>query len=222
MLKILLPIRQKTVRLLFLGAHSDDIEIGCGGTALRLLSEADEVEVRWVVFAAAGGRAAEAEASARRFLEGAHKREIVVENFRDGFFPYVGGTIKEYFERLKGSFDPDLILTHYRRDLHQDHRLISDLTWNTFRNHLIFEYEIPKYDGDIGAPNLFVHLDADLCRRKIDYISRCFASQSGKAWFSEDTFYAMLRLRGLESNATSKYAEAFYARKIVFSANGDE
>jgi len=216
LLKILLPIRQKTVRLLFLGAHSDDIEIGCGGTALRLLSEADEVEVRWVVFAAAGGRAAEAEASARRFLEGAHKREIVVENFRDGFFPYVGGTIKEYFERLKGSFDPDLILTHYRHDLHQDHRLISELTWNTWRDHAILEYEIAKYDGDLGAPNFFVHLDEEICRRKIAILEECFTSQKGRRWFSADTFYSLMRLRGMESNAGRRYAEGFYSRKIVY------
>jgi LmbE family N-acetylglucosaminyl deacetylase len=157
--------------------------------------------------------------SAGLFLADASRQAVVLKEFRDGFFPYAGADIKQFFEELKQEVSPDLILTHCRQDLHQDHRLISDLTWNTFRNHLIFEYEIPKYDGDMGAPNMFVHLDADLCRKKVDYISRCFASQSGKAWFSEDTFYALLRLRGLESNAPGKYAEGFYSRKIVFSAN---
>jgi LmbE family N-acetylglucosaminyl deacetylase len=140
----------------------------------------------------------------------------VINQFRDGFFPYVGAEIKQFFETLKTRISPDLILTHYRSDLHQDHRVISELTWNTFRNHLIFEYEIAKYDGDLGTPNFFVHLNQALCRRKVDYLLRCFNSQASKPWFSEDTFYAMLRLRGLESNAPEKYAEAFYCRKMIY------
>jgi LmbE family N-acetylglucosaminyl deacetylase len=206
----------RPLSVLCLGAHSDDIEIGCGGTMLRLLAEHPDTEVYWVVFAGEGARAEEAAKSASRFLAGAGHTDVVINQFKDGFFPYVGADIKQFFEALKKRASPDLIFTHYRQDLHQDHRLISELTWNTFRNHLILEYEIAKYDGDLGTPGFFVHLDEAFCRRKIDYILQCFESQTSKAWFSEDTFYAMLRLRGLESNAPEKYAEAFYCRKMVY------
>jgi LmbE family N-acetylglucosaminyl deacetylase len=203
-------------KILALGAHADDIEIGSGGTVLRLLEKNPGAEVYWVVFGATGPRRTEAIESAHQFLANARRKEIVVKDFKDGYFPYVGTGIKDFFEELKRQFLPDLVLTHYREDLHQDHRLVSELTWNTFRDHLILEYEIPKYDGDIGSPNFFVHLDAALCRKKVDYIWQSFVSQRSKAWFSEDTFYAMLRLRGLESNAPEKHAEGFYCRKIVY------
>lgn len=203
-------------KILVLGAHADDIEIGCGGTLLRLAAKFRDLDVLWVVFSATAERAAEARASADAFLAGAARTRVIVRNHRDGFLPYSGAAVKDEFETLKQEFAPDLVFTHYRNDLHQDHRLISELTWNTFRDHLILEYEIPKYDGDIGVPNFFVHLDAAVCRKKVDNILRHFGSQRGKAWFSEDTFYAMLRLRGLESNAPEKHAEAFYCRKIVF------
>jgi LmbE family N-acetylglucosaminyl deacetylase len=206
----------RPLSVMCLGAHSDDIEIGCGGTILRLLAEHPGTEVHWVVFAGEGLRAEEAARSASWFLAGAGRNEVVINQFRDGFFPYVGADIKRSFEALKKKVSPDLILTHYRQDLHQDHRLISELTWNTFRSHLILEYEIAKYDGDLGAPNFFVHLDDTVCRNKVDTILRVFDSQRDKSWFSEDTFYAMLRLRGLESNAPEKYAEAFYCRKMVY------
>jgi LmbE family N-acetylglucosaminyl deacetylase len=183
---------------------------------LRLTSAVRDLDVLWVVFSAAEERAAEARASADAFLAGAVRRRVIVRSHRDGFLPYSGAAVKEEFEALKQEFAPDVVFTHYRHDLHQDHRLISELTWNTFRNHLILEYEIPKYDGDIGAPNFFVHLDEAVCKGKIDNILQCFRSQRGKAWFSEDTFYAMLRLRGLESNAPHKYAEAFHCRKMVY------
>jgi LmbE family N-acetylglucosaminyl deacetylase len=204
------------LRILCLGAHSDDIEIGCGGTILRLLAEHPGTEVDWVVFAGEGLRAEEAAKSASRFLAEAGRNEVVINQFKDGFFPYVGADIKQFFEALKKKVSPNLILTHYRQDLHQDHRLISELTWNTFRSHLILEYEIAKYDGDIGAPNFFVHLDGALCRKKVDYILQSFDSQRVKEWFSEDTFYATLRLRGLESNAPDKFAEGFYCRKMIY------
>jgi LmbE family N-acetylglucosaminyl deacetylase len=203
-------------RLLCLGAHGDDIEIGCGGTILRFLKELKYVEVYWVVFGANGQRRVEAKKSSKLFLENAKKKEIIIKAFRDGFFPYTGAKIKEYFEFLKKSVSPDLIFTHYRNDLHQDHRLISELTWNTFRNHLILEYEILKYDGDLGSPNLFVHLDKRICQRKIEYIRNCFKSQWNRNWFTDDAFLSMLRVRGVESNAPEKYSEAFYCRKIVF------
>ncbi len=202
-------------RVLCLGAHSDDIEIGCGGTILRLLASYRNWEFYWVVFSATPEREQEARKSAHLFLEGARRKTIVVKNFRNSFFPFVGGKIKEYFERLKAEISPDLIFTPYRNDLHQDHRTISDLTWNTFRNHLILEYEIPKYDGDLGSPNCFVHLDESTCRRKIRYLLRLFPSQRENHWFTEETFRGLMRLRGIESNASGKYAEAFYCRKLV-------
>jgi len=203
------------LKVLCLGAHSDDIEIGCGGTILRLLEEYCDVSVHWVVFGAEGVRAAEARESAASFLEKAKHKTVVIRNFRDGFFPYIGAEIKEYFEELKGEFNPDIIFTHYRYDLHQDHRLICELTWNTFRDHLILEYEIMKYDGDLGTPNFYVRLSEDICRNKIQKIFSHFKSQVGKSWFSEDSFFSLLRLRGVESNSPDRYAEAFYCRKGV-------
>ena len=207
--------RDSAFKILCLGAHSDDIEIGCGGTVLRLLDENPGAEVYWVVLGASGQRRTEAVASAETFLKAARRKEIVVKEFRDGFFPYIAAEIKEYFEALKEKCAPDLVLTHNRGDLHQDHRLVSDLTWNTFRNHLILEYEIVKYDGDLGAPNFFVHLTESLARRKVRMLLDNFESQRGKSWFTEDTFLAMLRVRGVECNAPEKYAEAHYCRKVV-------
>ena len=204
-----------TYRVLCLGAHSDDIEIGCGGTVLALLDYYDNVDVRWVVFSANEERAHEARNSAVAFLARARAKEIVVKNFRDGFFPFLGGPIKDEFEALKHDFNPDLVLTHFRDDRHQDHRLISDLTWNTFRNHLILEYEIPKYDGDFGQPNFFVPLKESVCARKIRHILDSFRSQQRKQWFDEQTFLAILRLRGMEANSPTRFAEAFYCRKAV-------
>src|SRR6266576_4174337 len=201
------------LRLLCLGAHCDDIETGCGGTILKLAAARPELAVRWVVFSSDGERKNEALKSADAFLQNVANKKVVMHDFRDGFLPYVGGQVKERFEELKGEFSPNLILTHYRHALHQDHRLVSELTWNTFRNHLILEYEIPKYDGDFGSPNFFVPLDESICRRKIDTILSAFQSQTEKRWFSRDLFFAILRLRGMEANAASGYAEGFYCRK---------
>jgi len=203
-------------KILVLGAHADDIEIGCGGTILRLLEENPATDVYWVVMGASGQRRTEAIRSANLFLANAQRKEIVVKEFRDGYFPYIGTEIKDFFEELKRKYLPDLILTHYHGDLHQDHRLVSELTWNTFRNHLILEYEIVKYDGDLGAPNFFVHLPESIAHKKIQTIVGCFNSQRGKSWFTEDVFSSILRLRGVESNAPEKYAEAYYCRKIVY------
>ncbi len=202
-------------RILCLGAHSDDIEIGCGGTLLKLMELYPNLHIHWVVLGANGQREQEASNSAAGFLAGIADRKVSIRGFRDGFFPYMATEIKEYFEEIKFGIVPDLILTHYREDRHQDHRLISDLTWNTFREHTIWEYEIPKYDGDLGSPNLFVHLSEEICRRKITNLFEHFQSQSNKGWFTEDTFLAMLRIRGMESNSPSKYAEAFYCRKMI-------
>jgi LmbE family N-acetylglucosaminyl deacetylase len=200
-------------QILCLGAHSDDIEIGCGGTVLKLIEQFPDLQVHWVVFGATGARREEAVDSASTLLQAVKHKNIVVQGFRDGFFPYVGEAIKASFEQLKPVVSPDLILTHYRDDRHQDHRLVADLTWNTFRNHLIWEYEIPKYDGDLGAPNVFVGLEAAIVQRKMGHLMEKFATQSNKHWFTEETFQSILRIRGIESN--HQYAEAFYCRKLV-------
>lgn len=212
-----LNFQQDKLKVLCLGAHCDDIEIGCGGTILKLIAHYPNVEFYWVVFSANPQRAQEASESANAFLRHAQEKKIVIKDFRDSFFPYIGLEIKEYFEQFRREFSPDLVFTHYRNDLHQDHRLISDLTWNTFRDHLILEYEIPKYDGDLGTPNFFVYLDEATCRRKIKYVLDSFKTQAENQWFSKETFLAIMRLRGIESNAPDKYAEAFYGRKIVHS-----
>lgn len=203
------------VRVLCLGAHSDDIEIGCGGTILRLLQTYKNCDVTWVVFSAKAKRRREALSSARRFLKDAHMKTIITKGFKESFFPYRGEEIKEFFEQLKKQLAPDLIFTHYRQDLHQDHRMICELTWNTFRNHQILEYEIPKYDGDLGQPNVYIPLTHALCEKKVGYLMEEFSTQRSRQWFTEDAFYSLLRLRGIESNALDKYAEAFYSRKIV-------
>jgi LmbE family N-acetylglucosaminyl deacetylase len=203
------------LRVLALGAHSDDIEIGCAGALLRLLEGDAIAEIRWVVLSATGDRAGEARASAEALLAGVERRDIVLWDFADGFLPYDGGAVKRFFETELKDFAPDLVFTHQRHDLHQDHRLISELTWNTFRDHLIVEYEVPKYDGDLGSPNLFVTLDDELCRRKVDHLMEHFASQRDKRWFREDLFSGLLRLRGMECQSPTSYAEAFYCRKAV-------
>lgn len=202
-------------KVLCLGAHSDDIEIGCGGTILKLIENYPNIVIYWVVFSSSPEREKEAIYSGKNFLAKVEDKQIIVKSFRDGFLPFIAIEVKEAFEKLKQEFSPDLILTHYRHDAHQDHRLISELTWNTFRNHLILEYEIPKYDGDLGNPNFYVPLESAICQQKINYIIDGFPSQKDKQWFTEETFVSMLRIRGIESNAPDKYAEAFYARKMV-------
>lgn len=203
-------------RILCLGSHCDDIEIGCGGTILRLIQNYLNTEFYWVVFSSSPQREQEAYKSASIFLSDVKTKRIEVKKFRDGFLPYAGAEVKEVFEQLKQDFSPDIIFTHYRNDLHQDHRLVCDLTWNTFRNHFILEYEIPKYDGDLGNPNFYVHLNESTCQNKARYILENFQSQRGKSWFTEETFLSILRLRGIESNAPNNYAEGFYCRKITF------
>jgi LmbE family N-acetylglucosaminyl deacetylase len=205
----------RPLRLLCLGAHSDDLEIGCGGTVLRLLAEHPGAQVTWVVLSAVGPREAEARSSAERLLTGAGARDIVLRDFRDGFLPYVGGAVKEFFEELKQKVAPDLVLTHTSHDMHQDHRLVWELTWNTFRDHLILEYEVVKYDGDLGTPNLFVPLSDATARAKVRHLLDCFGTQRSKDWFSEDTFLGLMRVRGVECRAPERYAEAFYSRKVI-------
>jgi LmbE family N-acetylglucosaminyl deacetylase len=200
--------------ILCLGAHADDLEIGCGGTLLEILTRHQGIKVYWVVFSATGSRAQEAANSAERFLCLAGQKQVVVRDFRDTFFPASYGSIKEYFEEIKREVSPDLVFTHRREDLHQDHRLIAELTWCAYRDHVILEYEIPKYEGDLGAPNFFVPLEEAVCRQKIEAIMEGFVSQRDKHWFSADTYWALLRLRGLECNSPTRFAEAFYCRKL--------
>ena len=211
----LAPNGKEALRILCLGSHSDDIEIGCGGTILRLAEEYPGCTFHWVVFSATGPREAEARCGAALFAGPDRLKGLSLKTFRDGFMPFAGAEIKEFFEELKQAVSPDLIFTHQREDAHQDHRLISELTFNTFRDHLILEYEIPKYDGDLGRPNLFVPLDAQMCQKKIRYILDAFQSQHAKRWFQEETFSSLMRLRGMECNSPSGYAEAFYSRKLT-------
>lgn len=201
--------------ILCVGAHSDDIEIGCGGTLLTLAGRNPDLNILWVVFSADGTRIREARASAQTYLRGVKRKRIQVKRFRNSFFPFEGAKIKECFERLKLSIQPDVVFTHYRSDRHQDHRLLSDLAWNTFRNHLILEYEIPKYDGDLGVPNFFFPLERRVCEAKVNALCRFFQTQANKHWFTPDTFFALLRLRGIECASATSYAEAFYCRKFV-------
>jgi LmbE family N-acetylglucosaminyl deacetylase len=217
MLGLTLPPGRGPLHILCLGAHSDDIEIGCGGLVLSLLKQRRSVEVHWVVFSAAGQREREARRAAALFLKGAANSRVAIHQFRDGFFPHEPG-IKETFESLKRQVNPDLVLTHYRHDRHQDHRVLSDLAWNTWRDHWILEYEIPKYDGDLGTPNCFVPVDRATCTRKVKYLETAFGSQRDKHWFSSETFMALMRLRGMECRSKTGYSEAFYSRKTVVQA----
>ena len=200
--------------VLCLGAHSDDIEIGCGGTILWLAERFPGILFHWVVFSISGPRRQEALQAAELFTAGCHK-EVVLKDFRDGFLPYSGGEVKDFLEQMKSQVNPDLIFTPWRGDAHQDHRLIAELAWNTFRDHLILEYEIPKYDGDLGQPSLFVPHSAEICQKKVRYLMDVFQSQQSKPWFRQETFLSLMRLRGMECNAPSGYAEAFYCRKLV-------
>ncbi len=201
--------------VLCIGAHADDIEIGCGGTILRLLAERPRVSVHWVVLCGDATRAREARRSAMRMLKRASGHQIQTMQFRDGFLPYDGAEVKKAFERLKSEVSPDVIFAHHGRDSHQDHRLVSDLTWNTFRDHTILEYEIPKYDGDLGQPNVFVPLGAAVRARKIRHLMTAFPSQRSKRWYSAETFEGLMRLRGIECGAEEGHAEAFHSRKVV-------
>jgi LmbE family N-acetylglucosaminyl deacetylase len=213
LLSLNLPRRRTT--LLCIGAHADDIEIGCGGTVLELVRTVRRLHVYWLVLAASGRRAAEAQESARRFLRGAAQATVAVEHFRDGFLPAQRERVKERFELLKREARPDLILTHHEGDLHQDHDLVARLSRETFRDHLILGYEVPKFDGGLGSPNLFVPLDARTRHRKVDLLMTCYRTQRTKRWFTPATFEGIMRLRGVEGAARTGYAEGFHAHKLV-------
>jgi LmbE family N-acetylglucosaminyl deacetylase len=204
------------LKVLCIGCHSDDIEIGCGGTILQLLSRNPNLEFTWVVFSHGGSeREPEARKSADLFLAKAKKKEVIVKDFRDGYFPFDGAKIKDVFEQELKKVAPDVVFTQNRQDAHQDHRLIAELTWNTFRNHIVLEYEIPKFDGDLGQPNVFMPLDKEMYENKVKYLMDVFGTQRSKRWFEPETFLGLMRLRGMECNSPSGYAEAFYGRKVV-------
>ena len=206
----------KKPKILCLGAHPDDIEIGCGGSILRIIKKIPAAQFRWIVFSGNEIRVQEALKSAYSFLNKIELKQIEIYKYRESYFPFIGSKIKDSFEDLKKSCSPDLIFTHHSKDAHQDHRLISDLTWNTFRNNFILEYEIPKYDGDLTIPNFYVQIDKAIVEQKISLIYNTFRSQKEKEWFSEDTFESIMRLRGVESNSPSQYSEAFHCRKIIY------
>jgi LmbE family N-acetylglucosaminyl deacetylase len=208
---------QGPLKVLCVGAHSDDIEIGCGGALMQLARRRPRPEFRWVVWSAAGARGAEAQSGARRFLGAAAKDAVRLHEFQDGYFPARFDGIKDAFETLAREFRPDIVFTHTRDDRHQDHRIVSDLTWNTFRNHVVLEYEIPKWDGDLGRPNFYVPLTATAAHRKAEALLEIFGTQRSKDWFSADIFLGLMRLRGMECRAPEGYAEAFHARKLNFS-----
>lgn len=210
-----IQLERRRLNILCIGAHADDIEIGCGGTILKLLRAHPGSRVVWVVLTARGDRRKEAVKSATAFLRRAESTKLITKSFRESYLPYQGKDVKAYFDTLPHVIDPDLIFTHYRHDLHQDHRVVCELTWNTYRRHQILEYEIPKYDGDLGRPNLFVSLSDEIVESKVRLLMEGFATQRSKRWFTEDTFFSLLRIRGVESPAAIKYAEAFYVRKLV-------
>lgn len=210
-----LAARGDKLSVLCVGAHSDDIEIGAGATLLQWKADGIRIDMLWCVLSAVGPREAEARSSAEDFLQGVERARIETHHFRDGFFPAQSAEIKTWFENLKDRFQPDVILTHNGIDAHQDHRLTNDLTWNTFRNHLILEYEIPKWDGDIGRPNFYVPVSKAAIIRKAELLERHFGTQRSKHWFDQEVFLGLARLRGMECRAPERYAEAFFARKLV-------
>jgi LmbE family N-acetylglucosaminyl deacetylase len=214
----LTPRAQAPLRILALGAHADDVEIGCGGTVLRLVAEHPGAEVRYVVFSASPVRSDEARAAAAELAAGASRLTVDIHDYRDSFFPWDRPVeLKQTIAELRKSFEPDIVFTHHRADLHQDHALIAQLTWTAFRDHLILEYEIPKFDGDIGRPNVFVPLSAEIVEQKLALLEQHFLTQSGKHWFDRETFLGLMRLRGMEAVAPERYAEAFSSRKVVLA-----
>ena len=214
MLPFNLESGSRALTILLLGAHSDDIEIGCGGTVLQLVRQHPQARFVWVTLSAEGEREHETRAAAERLLSGARHTEVRTAAFRGSYFPHAGAALKDYFESLK-AFKPDVVLTHCRHDLHQDHRITHELTWNTFRDHAVLEYEIPKFDGDLGVPNVYVPLTRADLQRKCDVLMECFASQRSRGWFTRETFEALARIRGIECNAPDGIAEAFYGRKLL-------
>lgn len=203
---------------LFIGAHSDDIEIGCGGTVIELLRTYPNAKVYWVVLSSGAMRTREAKMSSQAMLRGVRNAHVIIKDFRECIFPSLVIEIKQFFEEMKRLMSPDVVFAHFRDDLHQDHRVVGELVWNTFRDHIILEYEIPKFDGGLGSPSMFMPISRAAMKRKIAILMKAFPSQHGKPWFTPDTFQGLMRLRGIECNAPSGFAEAFYSRKLLLSS----
>lgn len=202
-----------SLNVLCIGAHADDIEIGAGGTVLTWLRSGAELNVHWCVASAAAARGAEAKASAADFLAGAARFTVELGEFTDAYFPYEGASVKRWVEAQAARMKPDIVLTHARDDAHQDHRLINELAWNIFRDSLILEFEIPKWDGDLGRPNVYQPIDEATLSRKVSLLEKHFGTQRSKDWFDPETFRGLARLRGMECR--SRYAEAFHVRKMM-------
>jgi LmbE family N-acetylglucosaminyl deacetylase len=202
--------------VLCIGAHADDIEIGCGATILQLV-KARPVTCHWVVLSGDGERVQEAHVSADAFLEHCRGTDVRVEHFRESYFPYIGNEVKDYIQALAAEISPDLVFTHHVDDLHQDHRLVGELCRNAFRDHLILEYEVPKFDGRHGTPNVFVPVEPWAQARKLELVMAGFPSQSSRYWYTEDTFTALMRLRGVEARSPTGYAEAFFGEKVTIA-----
>ena len=209
--------RQSPLNVLLLGAHCDDIEIGLGATIRRFCAQHPDAQILWVTLNSDDVRAEETRAAAARLLADAHNIKLIIKTFRQSYFPYVGAELKDFFEKLKAEIDPDVIFTHRRDDMHQDHRVVNELTWNTFRDHLILEYEIAKYEGDLCTPNVYVPLTREEIDAKIDVLMECFPSQHSRRWFTPDTFRGIARVRGIECNAPEGFAEGFHCRKSIFT-----
>jgi LmbE family N-acetylglucosaminyl deacetylase len=200
--------------VLCLGAHCDDIEIGCGGSLLRWQHEFPNTNFHWVVFAGEEQRAVETRQAAALLCGPAARLKLDILDFRASYFPSQFAALKDTFERIKSETQPDLILTHHLADRHQDHATLAELTWNTWRSCLILEYEIPKYEGDLGHPNFYVPISAATMQQKVTVLMDCFKSQQHRAWFTPDTFTSLARIRGVECAAPGRFAEAFHARKV--------
>ncbi len=213
---------ERAESILFLGAHCDDIEIGCGGTLLELGRSLWRGRISWIVFSSNEVRRQEAEAAAAKFVPEGCDLDLRILDFRNGYFPSCRDAIKDYFETLKREVSPDVIFCHAGHDLHQDHQTLSALCWNTFRNHLILEYEVPKYDGDLGNPNVFVPLSPEICRSKAKLVVDSFESQRDKAWFTADAFESLARIRGIQGASATGYAEGFYAKKLTIGFGGGQ
>jgi LmbE family N-acetylglucosaminyl deacetylase len=217
MLEFDISAKRSPQKLLLVGAHCDDIEIGMGATLRRYSERHPEAQILWVTLSSNEVRAAETRVAGARLLSRARNATLVVKSFREGYFPYIGAELKDFFESLKSQIAPDIVFTHWRDDLHQDHRIASELTWNTFRDHLILEYEIPKYDGDLRTPNLYVPISKEELELKVEILMTSFPSQVHRSWFTPDTFRGIARLRGIECNAPEAFAEAFHCRKANFA-----
>jgi len=198
---------------MFIGAHSDDIEIGAGGLLMRLVRESPGVEITYVILSGDATRHNEARNAAAAFTHGCGKLDLRLASFTDRFFPAEQTQIKKYFDQLKLNTSPQLVICHKASDKHQDHRVVNELVYNTFRAHSILEYEIPKWDGDLSTPNLYVPLSDEIATQKAELLMEHFGSQRSKHWFDLETFRGLMRIRGIECNA--KYAEGFHVRKMV-------